>query len=139
MLRKFFTRPSIVTILLILQIIPLLLFPPQVFSPTSQEWWLPVLLAVLVLIAIFQLVFRRTVALWPWYLVSFSQGFNIISRLMMFMPHASRTIGDSVQVDWLYIILSIVSVVISMIYIIYCELPDVRMSLYSQHPAQQTA
>lgn len=139
MMRKFLTRPSVVVALLILQFIPLLLFPPSTFDPASQEWWLPVLLAILVLIAIFQLVFRRAIALWPWYLMSFSQGFNIISRLMLFMPHASRSVGDSVSVDWVYMILSIISIVISMGYIIYCELPDVRMSLLSQKTTPQAA
>ena len=36
---------------LILQLVPLVLFPPDSLSANSQEWWLPVLLAVMVLVA----------------------------------------------------------------------------------------
>ncbi len=139
MLRKFIIRPPVVITLLILQIIPLLMFPPSTFNPASQEWWLPVLLAILVLVAIVQLVLRRATMLWPWYLVSFSQGFNIISRLMMFMPHASQTVGDQIQVDVLYIVLTVLSVIISFFFIIYNELPDVRMSLYTQQATPERA
>lgn len=139
MLRKYFTRPPVVTAMLILQIIPLLLFPPDSFSPTSQEWWLPVLLAILVLVAIFQLIVRHTITLWPWYLVSFSQGFNIISRLMLFMPHASQGSGDTIHVDVLYILLTVISIIISTIYIAWSELPDVRMALYARKTIEQSA
>ncbi len=139
MLRKLITKPSVVITLLIVQIIPLLMFPPKSFSPTSQEWWLPVLLAVLVIIADVQIIVRRTTALWPWYLVSFSQGFNVISRLMMFMPHASESVGGVITVDYLYLGLSIVSVLISALYIFFSELPDVRMSLYTSKSTSASA
>jgi bacteriorhodopsin len=139
MLRKFITRPSVVIVLLILQIIPLLMFPPATFNPATQEWWLPVLLAIFAIVAITQLILRRSTSLWPWYLVSFSQGFNIISRLMLFMPHATKTVNDSVQIDGLYIILSVISILISAIYILIFELPDMRMSLYSHKNNTQPA
>ncbi len=139
MFRKFITRPVTVTVLIIVQIIPLLLFPPDSFTATSQEWWLPALLAVLSLISVYQLVLRRTTVLWPWYLLSFSQGFNIISRLMMFMPHASRIVSGKVEVDGLYLILTVISVIFSTAFIYFCELPDVRMSLYSQKTTQASA
>ncbi len=139
MLRKFIIRPPVVITLLILQIIPLLMFPPATFNPATQEWWLPVLLVILVIVALLQLVLRRSTVLWPWYLLSFSQGFNIISRLMMFMPHASQTVGDRIQVDILYVILTVVSVIISFFFIIYNEFPDVRMSLYTQQTIPERA
>lgn len=139
MLRKFSTRPPIVIAIMVLQVIPLLMFPPSTFNPASQEWWLPVLLAILVVVSFIQLVLRRTTVLWPWYLLSFSQGFNIISRLMMFMPHASTTVGGAIQVDVLYIVLTVISVVLSTILIIYNELPDVRMSLYAQKTSAEPA
>ncbi len=139
MSRKFLTRPSVVTTLLILQIIPLLLNPPSTFNPASQEWWLPVLLAVMVVVAIIQLVVRRSAVLWPWYLVSFSQGFNIISRLMLFMPHASKNVGGQIVVDGLYVGLSVISIILSALFILFSELPDVRMSLYTKQAATQTS
>lgn len=139
MIRKFITRPGVVTTLLILQIIPLLLNPPSSYDPSSQEWWLPVLLAVMVIVSIIQLVVRRSSALWPWYLVSFSQGFNIISRLMLFMPHASKNVGGQIVVDGLYVGLSVTSIVLSALFIFFSELPDVRMSLYTRQTETQAA
>lgn len=136
MFRKFITQPVTVVVLLIVQVIPLLIFPPDSYSATSQEWWLPALLAILSLVSVYQIVFRRTTILWPWYLLSFAQGFNIISRLMMFMPHASRIVSGKVEVDGLYLTLTVISVIISTAYIYFFELPDVRMSLYSQKSPQ---
>ncbi len=45
---------------LVLQFIPLMLFPPESFSPKSQEWWLPALLTVLVFVADVELIARRS-------------------------------------------------------------------------------
>ncbi len=139
MFRKFITRPNVVIALLIVQIIPLLMLPPSSYDPSTQEWWLPVLLAVFLIVAIIQLVIRRSTALWPWYLVSFSHGFNVISRLMLFMPHASQNVDGVFRADWSYIILSVLSIILSYAFIYYSELPDVRMSLYSKNQELQTA
>lgn len=92
MLRKYISQPTVVTFLLIVQFIPLLIFPADVFSPTSQQWWLPVLLTILAIFAMIKISVQRSDELWPWYLVSFSHGFNIISRLMMLMPHATNNV-----------------------------------------------
>jgi hypothetical protein len=128
-LRQSLARPNIIILVLILQFIPLVLFPAESFAPTTQEWWLPVLLAGLALAAIFQLVFRRSVVLWPWYLISFAQGFNIISRLMMIMPHATRNEGGAQVFNTSYVVLSIISMLMSAFILWYTELPDVRMGL----------
>lgn len=136
MLRKKIAQPAVVSILLILQFIPLLLFPPDTFSGTSQQWWLPVLLTVLTIFATIKIVWQRTTELYPWYLVSFSQGFNVISRLMMLMPHATNNVGGVYKADWIYIITNILAIVISYGYIIFAELPDVRLShLQQKSPA----
>lgn len=128
-LRQSLARPKIIALILFLQLIPLVLFPPSSFGPDTQEWWLPVLLAVLALLAVYQLVFRHSLTQWPWYMVSFAQGFNIISRLMMIMPHAT-IIQDGVQVyNMLYIILSIISMILSAFLLWYTELPEVRLGL----------
>lgn len=138
MVRKFISQPKIVILLLSLQFIPLILFPAESFSPTTQEWWLPVLLAVFALVGVFQLVIRRSTQLWPWYLMSFSQGFNIISRLMMLMPHASIFSEGRVQLNIPYVALSLFAMLLSAAYIWYTELPEVRMSLYTTQTARAT-
>ena len=85
--RRALANPALIIALLVLQLVPLLLFPAESFSPDTQEWWLPVLLAIMVVIADVNLIGRRSPAPWPWYLLSFAQGFNIISRLMLVWPH----------------------------------------------------
>lgn len=135
MLRKSISKPITVIILLVLQIIPLLLFPAETYSPTSQQWWLPVILSFLVVVAILKLVFRPSPDLWPWYLISFSQGISIISRLMMLMPHATYNVNGTQVANIPYIVTNVVSIVLSAGYIFYSELPDVRMSLLSQKQA----
>jgi hypothetical protein len=132
MVRKFISQPTIVIVLLCLQFIPLMLFPPESFAPTTQEWWLPVLLAILTLVGVFQLVVRRSIQMWPWYLMSFAQGFNIISRLMMLMPHASVFVDGEVRLNTPYVVLTLVSILLSATYIWYSELPEVRMSLFAR-------
>ncbi|MDD5369840.1 MAG: hypothetical protein PHQ40_12195 [Anaerolineaceae bacterium] len=127
MVRKFITRKPVVFVILVLQFIPLILFPSASFSPDSQEWWLPVLLAILVLIADVELIFQQRDVLWPWYLVSFSQGINVISRLMMIMPHATMN-DNGVQVANIpYLVLTVIAMTLSAFLLWYSELPDVRM------------
>jgi hypothetical protein len=129
MLRPFLARPTTIIAILFIQLIPLLLFPPTSYSLKTQEWWLPVLLVVFTLIGVFQLVFRRSAAQWPWYLVSFAQGFNIISRLMMLMPHATYNVSGKQEFNTLYVSLTICSMLFSGFLLWYTELPEVRLGL----------
>ncbi len=117
-----------ISAILIAQLIPLVLFPPESFSPSSQEWWLPVLLAVLVIIAVVELLVRHSTAIWPWNLMGFAQGFNIISRLMLLWPHATFGAGG---LNWLYIGVTLLSIVLSVVLLSYLERPGVRMKLAS--------
>ena len=129
-----------VPLLLCLQIIPLVIFPLSSFKLTSQEWWLPVLLAIFSLVALLQLLVRRTHAQWPWNLLSFSQGFNIISRLMMAMPHATSTAqGGGMIINGDYLLITFISMLLSAFMIWYCELPEVRKRVSSMVAAQPTA
>jgi hypothetical protein len=129
MQRGAITSRKVIIAMLILQFIPLILFPPESFSTDTQEWWLPVLLAALVLLADFELVVRRSSQPWPWYLMSFSQGFNIISRLMMLWPHATRIVGGTTVANVPYILLTLVSMGLSVLLLWYTELPEVRLGL----------
>ena len=74
MQRRALASRGVIILVLILQLVPLVLFPPESFAPTTQEWWLPVLLAMMVLWADFELMVRRSDQTWPWYLMSFAQG-----------------------------------------------------------------
>jgi hypothetical protein len=128
-MRKILVTPNMTVILLWLQFVPLILFPLSSYNVTTQEWWLPAMLVVLALVGTVQLVVRRSLAPWPWYLISFSQGFNIISRLMMVMPHASLIVNGQQVFNGLYVTLSVISMLASAFYLWYTELPEVRLNV----------
>lgn len=120
---------GIIVSLLILQVIPLMLFPSQSFSPDSQEWWLPLMLLILVVLADLQLILRRSTQLAPWHLLTFAHGFNIISRLMMIWPHATHYVGGVSTINTPYVSLSCISMAFSGFLLWYLELPEVRLGL----------
>jgi hypothetical protein len=132
MQRRAIAHPTVIILILVLQFIPLVLFPPASFSPTTQEWWLPVLLALMVLWADLELIVRRSPQVWPWYLMSFAQGLNIISRIMMLWPHATQTVGKTNVLNVPYIMLTFVSMALSAFLLWYTELPDVRLGLVKE-------
>jgi zinc transporter ZupT len=115
-----------VWVLCLVQFIPLLLFPPSSFSPASQEWWLPVLSALLALVGALQLMVRRSSQAWPWYILSFAHGINIISRLMLFLPRATVRAGGELRLNTLYVVLAAASMLISAFYLWYLERYEVR-------------
>jgi hypothetical protein len=119
------TRP-VIAVLLILQIIPLLLFPISSFQGSNQELWLPVAMALMTLIGFFYIVVRKSRMDWPWYLMAFAQGFNIISRLMMFMPHTTYNLDGKQLFNTTYVILTLIAMVWSAFYLWYSEWPEVR-------------
>lgn len=129
MRRSVLSQPLAIIIILLLQIIPLLMFPPDVFVPTSQVWWLPAILVICVLVANFQIIVRRSHSVNPWLLIGFAQGFNVISRLMMVWPNATVTTEAGVAVDWVYVILTIISIAVSWWLLIYTEKPEIREGL----------
>ena len=121
-----------IPIMLCVQVVPLLIFPASSYSLKSQEWWLPVLLTFFVLIGLVQLLIRRTSAAWPWYLLSFAQGFNIISRLMMLMPHATKIVDKVQRFNLEYVAIAAASMLVSAFEIWYIELPEVRTRLLAR-------
>jgi len=116
----------LVWLLCLVQFIPLLLFPPSSFSPASQEWWLPVLSAVLALVGTLQLMVRRSSQAWPWYIISFAHGINIISRLMLFLPRATVRVEGDLRLNTLYVLLAVLSMLASAFYLWYLERYEVR-------------
>jgi hypothetical protein len=134
MARKSIASPVLLSLLLVVQFVPLVLFPPRSFSPASQEWWLPVLCAVLTLVAGLQVVIRRSTQLWPWYILSFAHGINIISRLMMLMPRATVNVKGTLRPNWPYLLLSVLAMLASAFYLWYYEKHEVRTA-FLRRPA----
>ena len=120
---------SLVLGALVLQFIPLVLFPAESFTSGTQEWWLPVLLAVLAVWADVELIVRHNDRAWPWDLIAFSHGFNIISRIMMLWPHATHMVNKVSVLNGPYIVLTFVAIALSAAMLWYSELPGVRMRL----------
>jgi hypothetical protein len=123
------TSPTVIIAVLILQFIPLILLPPDSYSLQNQEWWLSVLLLLLVVVADIQLIVRRSSAAWPWHLIGFAQGFNVISRLLLMWPRAAMQAGKAWEPNWTYITYTLVSVGLSLFVLWYAELPEVRQGL----------
>jgi hypothetical protein len=131
MLRKILSARGVIPVVMCFQVVPLLVFPLSSYSVKSQEWWLPVLLTVLVLISLVQLLIRRSQAMWPWYLVSFAQGVNIISRLMMLLPHATKNNEGVQDFNAPYFLVAIAAMILSAFEIWYNDLPEVRRNILS--------
>jgi hypothetical protein len=139
MLRKTITGPVFVPVLLCLQLIPLVLFSKSSYSLETQEWWLPALLSLLTIIALVQILLRRTIAVWPWYLLSFAQGFNIISRMMMLLPHAAKGAEGSIVFNTDYVLIAVAMMLLSGFAIWYMELPELRQRLAPKAEPKATA
>jgi hypothetical protein len=118
--------------ILFLQLIPLVLYPAESFTLATQEWWLPALLAFLTILGVIELIVRHNPEPWPWYLISFAQGFNIISRLLMFMPRTIMNIDGVQFFNYAYISLTIVAIAISWFLLWYMEQPEIRMGVMSK-------
>jgi len=129
MLRKLLSKRIAIYVILCLQLVPLLILPASSYSPSTQEWWLPIVLCFLVILALVQLFFRKSHASWPWYLLAFSQGFNIISRLMMLLPHTTQNAGGVQRFNTDYVVIAAIAMVLSAFEIWYSELPEVRNRL----------
>jgi hypothetical protein len=132
MQRRSIAARRVVVSILVLQPISLLLFPPASFAPNSQEWWLPILLAAMVLIADVELLARRSHAVWPWHLMIFAQGFNIISRIMMVWAHATKTVAGVSVLNLPYLSLTFAAMACSAFLLWYLELPEVRLGVVGE-------
>jgi len=130
-MRKVLSLRGLIPVIMCFQVVPLLLFPPSSYSVKTQEWWLPVLLTFLVIVALVQILIRKSHTAWPWYLVSFAQGINIISRLMMLLPHATVNNEGTQRFNASYFLIAVLAMLLSAFEIWYNELPEVRRSLQS--------
>lgn len=128
-MRKLFSRLGFILAVFVLQFVPLVIFPASSYAADTQEWWLPVLISVMALIATVQLLFRYRPVPWPWYILNFAQGTNVISRLMLLMPHASVYVQGVIRLNVSYVVVTFVSILMSAFFIWYFELPEVRRAV----------
>jgi hypothetical protein len=128
-MKKAILKRSLIIPFFILQLIPIVLFPPESYAITTQEWWLPLLLAVLAVFATIELFVRHNPEAWPWYLLSFGQGFNIISRLLMLMPHTVKNTDNGQIFNTPYVIITLLCIAVSWFFLWYLEQPELRMAV----------
>lgn len=99
-------------ILLVVQFIPLILFPPAVIMRNSKVLTIPIFLILLDIAATAALVAGNRSG-WPRAMLVFAQGLNVTSRLMMLV--AQSMTSKSTPPDVAFILTDSVSVVISIV------------------------
>lgn len=107
-------------ILLILQVIPLILFPPKLLANG-----LPILgvLAVLYILLGWAIMRGRG---WALTLCIFLQGLNVIVRIMMFFPNMVNRAGE---IDVVYAMVSLVAIVLSIWFVFRLDQADIRSQI----------
>lgn len=104
--------------LILLQIIPIIIFPLETITAGISIFGFIALLFALLGFGIWR---GRA---WALTMSIFLQGFNIIIRMMMLFPHAIRDDGRGWDIP--YICMAIISMAISGWFLIRLDKPDVR-------------
>ena len=108
-------------LLYIFQIIPLLIYPPATLKSGIV---LVGILAVIFILLGFGLRLGRN---WALSLSLTLQGFNVVVRLLMVFPNALMRLSSGAFVyDLSYIALSVVSIALSLFFLLRLDRPDVR-------------
>jgi uncharacterized membrane protein (DUF2068 family) len=103
--------------IILLQFIPIVLFPLE-----TLQSGIPVVGVVILLFALlgYGLWRGRT---WGLYMSIFTQGLNIIIRMMMFFPHA---VSEQGVWDLTYIVINVVSMALSGWFLLRFQRPDIQ-------------
>lgn len=104
--------------IILLQIIPIIIFPLKTITSAISIFGFVALVFILLGYGLWR---GRG---WALSMSIFVQGFNIIIRLMMIFPHAVGAKGGTWDIS--YLILAIVSMVISGWFLIRLDKPDIR-------------
>ena len=109
--------------LFFLQVIPLVLYPPALMANGA------VVLAVVAVayLALGFLAWRGRA--WALTLSIFSQGFNVIIRLMMFFSHAVTLQGGQRITDVAWIVTAVLAIAMSTWFLLRLDRPDVRQMI----------
>ena len=115
-------RPLLLGIIAVMQIVPILILPPQLLSSVNWLWLLlPVpLFAVLG----WALLMLRPVARM---LTVFLQGFNIIVRLLITLARIVPSKAPGTPVDTPLLLTSLVSIAISTLILYYVDQPEMQL------------
>jgi len=111
--------------LFFLQVIPIILYPPTLMASGA---------AVLAVVAVAYLALGFMVLRgrsWALTLTIFSQGLNVIVRLMMFFSQAVILVGETRVVNVAWIITGLVSIALSVWFLLRLDRSDVRLLMTS--------
>ncbi len=125
-MQKLLTNRAVILFLIIIQPIPLILYPMDIYSIKSQEWWLALLLMIFSVVSLITIL-RKSVSISPWYLMGFAHGFNIISRLMTLFPHMTIVKEGQEIFNAPFTLISIAVMLFSIFILWYIEKPEVRL------------
>lgn len=116
-------KSSLLTIY-ILQIIPLLIYPPETLK--SGGIIIGIMVVVFALLG-YGLWRGRN---WALSLSLTMQGFNVVARLLMLFPNSLiGGAGGTFEFNFLYIVLSVVSIGLSLFFLLRLDRPDVRATI----------
>jgi hypothetical protein len=104
--------------LILLQIIPIIIFPLKTIASGISIFGFVALVFVLLGYGLWQ---GRS---WALSMSIFIQGFNIITRLMMVLPHALRVDGSGWDLP--YLLMAVISMAISGWFMLRLDKPDIR-------------
>ncbi len=112
------SRPSVVTIVALLQFIPAFLLPPDILFTNP--------LLLIVPLALFAFMAWAMMALKPWALTLciFVQGLNVIVRFLILFPQATSE-GSA---NWLFIITSLLAIALSSVILYVIDQPNVQVA-----------
>lgn len=113
--------PTVLVIVALLQVLPLLVLPPDMYRGIGLPLWL-VVAALFGLLGFYLLRLRE----WARVASNFVQGLNIIVRLLTLL---SNTVpyGRDAQLDAMFLATSLVSMLLSAIVLYFIDQPDIQL------------
>lgn len=114
------SRPTIVTIVAILQFIPAFMLPPDMLLSVN-----PLYLLAPAALFVFMGWAMLTLQRWATTLCIFVQGFNAIGRFLILFPHA---VGEEGGANWAFILTSLISIALSSAILYVIDRPNVQVA-----------
>ena len=115
-------RPVLITVIAIVQIVPILLLPPQLFLSINP-------LAFAIPVAVFALLFWALMTLRPVgrLLTIFIQGFNIIVRLLLVLARAVPSKKPDTPTDIPLLVTFLLSIALSTVILYHVDKTDTQL------------
>ncbi len=108
----------------VLQVIPLLILPPNMLAGIKPVAW--GIIVVLFGLLAFNLLRKQG---WARMATIFMQGFNIIVRILILLGHAAQPTESGIVVDTWLLGSFVLSIIGSLIILYYVDRPEVQMAM----------